>query len=79
MEQRGYGSYHYLISQANESIADKLIMDFKMTGTKHGLSKMPYLRDTRRSLGIKQFKMTHYAMTNTTLSIFIFFYVFCCN
>ncbi len=56
-EQRAYASFHYLTSTAPSSIKPLLVADRNATGTNHGLSKLPYVRDTRRSFGIDGFRL----------------------
>jgi hypothetical protein len=59
-EQRSYGWYHYLKNTANTSIVSYLTMNRTETGTSHGLVKVPYIRDTRRSkYGIDKFRLTY--------------------
>ena len=66
LEQRAYGWYHYYRGHWNTSAASGvLVLARAPVGTANGLSKMPYLRDTRRSgHGIGQFRLTFAAMTN---------------
>jgi hypothetical protein len=48
-EQRSYGFFNYMVSIAPADIKSDLKMNISQTGTAHGLSKMPYVRDSRRS------------------------------
>lgn len=48
-EQRAYGFYHWFKLNASSPITQFLILNATHTGTATGISKMPYLRDTRRS------------------------------
>ena len=48
-EQRAYGFYHWFKLNASDAITPFLSLNATHTGTATGLSKMPYLRDTRRS------------------------------
>jgi hypothetical protein len=48
-EQRAYGFYHWFKLNASSPITPFLSLNSTHTGTATGLSKMPYLRDTRRS------------------------------
>ena len=52
-EQRALGCYHYLkqnaTNAANASFSDFFGLNASLAGTRGGLAKMPYLRDTRRS------------------------------
>lgn len=64
LEQRAYGWYHYFANHWNESESSKLhgaeiYLDRQATGTETGLAKMPYLRDTRRSVGINGFRFEY--------------------
>lgn len=34
-----------------------VVLDYAAAGTQHGLAKMPYLRDTRRSIGLDDFRL----------------------
>jgi hypothetical protein len=56
-EQRAYGFYHWFLSNASSETQPYLALNASLTGTATGLSKMPYLRDTRRAVGIKGFRM----------------------
>jgi hypothetical protein len=58
-EQRAYASFHFLVDSAPAAIKPKLAADRGATGTLHGLSKLPYLRDTRRSFGIGGFRLSY--------------------
>lgn len=50
-EQRALGFYHYFKANASSSISPYLSLNASVAGTSTGLSRMPYLRDTRRSAG----------------------------
>jgi len=52
-EQRSYGFYHWFKLNASSAIAPFLTLNATHTGTATGLSKMPYLRDTRRSSRVR--------------------------
>ncbi len=52
-EQRSYGFYHWFKLNASDAIAPYLTLNATHTGTTTGLSKMPYLRDTRRSSRVR--------------------------
>ena len=69
LEQRAYGWYHYYRTHWNSSASSRgggaLLLARAAVGTATGLSKMPYLRDTRRSgHGVGGFRLTFAAMTN---------------
>lgn len=54
-EQRSYGFYHFFVSNASSAArgdASRFIgLNASLAGTTHGLAKLPYLRDARRSAG----------------------------
>ena len=59
-EQRAYGFYQYMKSTASVSIAPYLYLNKTQVNTQHGLSKVPYLRDTRRSkYGLDKFRLLY--------------------
>ncbi len=59
MEQRAYGWYHYYKAKADDPTRSHLFLNLSQVATGTGLSKMPYLRESRRSRqGIKHFKLT---------------------
>ena len=61
-EQRAFAFYHHYINSPNASrgTAGHLSMAAEQMGTAHGLSKMPYLRDARRSAaGLGGFRLTY--------------------
>lgn len=58
-EQRAYASFHFLVGEAPDAIRPLLAADRDATGTLHGLSKLPYVRDTRRSFGIGGFRLSY--------------------
>lgn len=43
--------WHYWLKSANETFKPYVTLDRQTLGTCHGLSKVPYIRDTRRSIG----------------------------
>lgn len=47
-----------LKEHASDPILGKITMNRTALGTCHGLSKFPYIRDTRRSIGVGDFLMT---------------------
>jgi len=59
LEQRGYGTYHFLVNTSSSSYKKELALNYSATGTGTGLSKMPYLRDTRRSVGLDHFRLLY--------------------
>jgi hypothetical protein len=70
LEQRAYGWYHYFKNHWPESNSSsalpgaEIFLDQQATGTKTGLAKMPYLRDTRRSVGLDGFRMAYTAISH---------------
>jgi hypothetical protein len=53
-EQRAFAFYHWYTTRAVVDHPERhghLAMNYSLTGTASGLSKLPYLRDTRRSAG----------------------------
>lgn len=55
-EYLAYG-WHFWFKAANASVENNITLDRQAMGTCHGLSKMPYIRDTRRSIGLNNFVM----------------------
>jgi len=67
-ENRAYGWYHNFTHIAPANIQPHLIMSQFEAGTEYGLSKMPYLRDTRRPVsGINGFRLLHSDLAGFTL------------
>ena len=62
-EQRSYGFYHWFRLNASDAIAPYLTLNATHTGTSTGLSKMPYLRDTRRSSRVRGALFIHCSRT----------------
>lgn len=61
-EQRSYGWYNYLVNTSTSAGIDPQMLSLNITqvGAASGLSKMPYLRDTRRvQYGIGDFRLTY--------------------
>lgn len=61
-EQRAFGFYHEYVNSPNASAgtAGHLRMAPEQMGTAHGLAKMPYLRDARRSAaGLGGYRLTY--------------------
>ncbi|MEM7313026.1 MAG: FAD-dependent oxidoreductase, partial [Planctomycetota bacterium] len=55
-EQRALAWHAWFRSQTPPAVgADRITMSKRVLGTGHGLSKLPYIRDTRRSIGIGGF------------------------
>jgi hypothetical protein len=58
-EQRAYGWYWFYKNNSYTDIVPYLSLNYTAPGTLTGLTKMPYLRDTRRSVGINGFRLTY--------------------
>lgn len=56
-EQLALGYHYWFKSQAAPSVASHIALSHYALGTCHGLSKIPYMRDTRRSIGLGGFVM----------------------
>jgi hypothetical protein len=56
-ERHAYG-WHTFMKQNAGALGSRLKLDRTIHGTGHGLSKLPYIRDTRRSIGLGGFIMT---------------------
>ncbi len=54
-ERHSLGWYRYYKERAPLGIRAQLALDRSVLGTSHGLSKLPYVRDTRRSIGVDDF------------------------
>ncbi len=72
LEQRAYGWFHYYknhsdLSKSSAALRDgsaTVFLDRVAAGTQHGLAKMPYLRDTRRSIGLDSFRLQYESLAN---------------
>ena len=65
LEQRAYGSYHYMLNNTPSDLGpvrDRIALNYTTSGTAHGLSKMPYLRDSRRALGVDNYRFPYWPM-----------------
>lgn len=63
-EQRAYGWYHYYKNISDSKVTPYLIMNATQTGTKFGLAKLPYLRDSRRSgMGLGGFRLMYHDLS----------------
>src|SRR5689334_21996088 len=51
-EYLAFGWHYWFKEQANTTLKSRMIMDKNIFGTCPGLVKVPYMRDTRRSIGI---------------------------
>jgi len=50
--------WHYWYKEQNETLQDYITLESSEMGTCHGLAKLPYLRDSRRSVGLDNFVIT---------------------
>jgi hypothetical protein len=58
-ERRALGWHHWFKDHAPEGIDPRrILLDGGVLGTAHGLAKLPYIRDTRRSIGLDGFLLT---------------------
>lgn len=57
-EQHAYGWHSFFKEHAPADKRGAITLDTTILGTGHGLSKLPYIRDTRRSVGIGDFILT---------------------
>ena len=57
-EQRAYAWHRWFKSQSPEDVgSDRISLAYHVLGTGHGLSKLPYVRDTRRAIGLDGFRL----------------------
>lgn len=56
-ERHAYGWHTYFKEQGGAA-GSRLTLDATVLGTGHGLAKLPYIRDTRRSVGLDGFILT---------------------
>jgi hypothetical protein len=56
-ERHAYG-WHTFFKRAGGASGARVSLDTTVLGTGHGLSKLPYVRDTRRSVGLGGFLLT---------------------
>ena len=55
-EQRAFAWHHWIKEHAPPTIdSNRISLAKHVLGTRHGLSKLPYIRDTRRSIGLGGF------------------------
>lgn len=60
LEQRAYGWFHAYAAAFPTEYWNRFVLNRSITGTSTGLSKLPYLRDTRRAVGLNGYRLTHY-------------------
>ena len=64
LEQRAYGYYYLMKNNTPRSTGatpSQIILNHTAAGTVHGLSKFPYVRDTRRPFGLDGFRLQYSA------------------
>lgn len=62
-ELQAYGWYWYYRQNAPTNVRNRLALEPSVAGTENGLSKIPYLRDSRRSVGNGDFMLTKSDLT----------------
>jgi hypothetical protein len=55
-ERHAYG-WHTYFKQQGGAVGSRITLDRSVLGTGHGLAKLPYIRDTRRSVGLDGFRL----------------------
>jgi FAD dependent oxidoreductase len=58
-ENQSYSWLSWLLKNTPVKFANRVHMDTEILGTAHGLSKIPYIRDTRRAIGINNFLLSY--------------------
>jgi hypothetical protein len=61
LEERAFGWFRFLQRVAPPAAKGRLALSRAFSGTGHGLAKFPYLRDTRRAVGLGGFALQHAA------------------
>ena len=67
LEDRAFGWYWFMRNSSvflDPTWPNRLVINRTVSGTAHGLSKMVYLRDTRRAIGIDGYRLTHPPLRN---------------
>ncbi len=54
-ERHAYGWYYWFKQREPNGLGNRITLDRTVLGSRTGLSKFPYLRDTRRSVGLEGF------------------------
>lgn len=62
-ERHTVGWYYFLKSKTPESVQKRMARAWGIFGTGTGLSKVPYMRDTRRSIGLNNFVLKFQDLT----------------
>lgn len=68
LEDRAYGWFwnmRNISSHLDTSYPERLSLSYTTAGTRHGLSKVPYFRDTRRAFGIDGWRLMHEPLRDT--------------
>lgn len=69
-EERAYGWHHWFRQQAPEQFpAESISLAGEELGTGHGLAKLPYIRDTRRSIGLDGFVLQFESLTGPAANV----------
>jgi hypothetical protein len=70
-ERQSYGYHYWYRKKAPANFANRtvLIRSVEESGTCHGLAKMPYLRESRRSIGYQNFVMNVTTITGHALDL----------
>jgi FAD dependent oxidoreductase len=70
-ERHAIGWYYWLKARTPAQSAARITIGTELTGTSTGLTKFPYLRDTRRSMGIENFRLktTDFIPENASLQV----------
>jgi hypothetical protein len=67
-ESRSYGWYHYLKNASALGDTRMLLLNHTQVNTSHGLAKVPYMRDTRRSkYGVDHFRLLYSHLNYSTV------------
>ena len=63
LEDRAYGYFWLMRNNTPAPLKpEQIVLNYTTAGTLHGLSKMPYLRDTRRAFGLDDFRLPYAPM-----------------
>lgn len=75
-EQQAYGYHYWFRNNSPTQWANRtvLVRDRTISGTCHGLAKMPYLRESRRSIGIDNFLLNISMITGRARDLHAFIF-----
>jgi hypothetical protein len=71
-----YGWFHAYAAAFPPDLQNRLIMNRNFTATATGLSKLPYLRDTRRAIGLEGYRFSHsdeIGLNGSKIGMFFFY------